>query len=87
MNAVHTLTEAQYKQIILTHLAQIAPEANLDELSPDENVRDALDIDSFDHLNFLIALHEELGIEIPEAGYGQLNTVNGIDRYLSARVH
>jgi len=35
-------------------------------------MREALDIDSFDFLNFLIGLHEELGVEIPETDYGQL---------------
>src|SRR3712207_8954836 len=39
-----------------------------------ENVRETLDIDSFDHLNFLIGLHEALGVEIPEGDYGQLTT-------------
>ncbi len=87
MSATRTTTDAEIKQIILTHLGQIAPEANLDELSLDENVREALDIDSFDHLNLLIALHEELGVEIPEADYGQLNSVNQMITYLAARMH
>lgn len=86
MNTTHTISAAQIKQIVLEKLGKIAPEADLDSLSPDENVREALDIDSFDHLNFLIALHEELGVEIPEADYGQLVTVNGITRYLAARM-
>ena len=28
-------------------------------------MRETLDIDSFDHLNFLIGLHEALGVDIP----------------------
>ena len=87
MTATRTMTDAQIKQTILTLLGQIAPEANLEELSPNENVREALDIDSFDHLNLLIALHEQLGVEIPEADYGQLNTVGQMTSYLAARVH
>ena len=86
MNTTHTISAAQIKQIVLAKLAKIAPEADLDSLSPDENVREALDIDSFDHLNFLIALHEELGVEIPEADYGQLVTVHRITQYLAARM-
>jgi acyl carrier protein len=49
-------------------------------------VREALDIDSFDHLNLLIGLNEELGVDIPEADYGQLTTLASIMNYLSARV-
>ena len=37
---------------------------------PNENIRETLDIDSFDHLHFLIGMHEALGVEIPEADYG-----------------
>jgi acyl carrier protein len=70
----------------LTVLGRIAPEADLDTLDPDANVREALDIDSFDHLNLLIGLNEELGVDIPEADYGQLTTLVDIMSYLSARV-
>ena len=52
----------------------------------DENVREALDIDSFDHLNFLVGLHERLGVDIPEKDYGRLNTVNEILQYLAGAV-
>jgi acyl carrier protein len=45
-----------------------------------------LDIDSFDHLNLLIGLNEELGVEIPEADYGQLSTLEDIIRYVAARM-
>ena len=50
------MTEAQLKETIVKMLGQIAPEADLSTLGPDENVRETLDIDSFDHLNFLIGL-------------------------------
>jgi acyl carrier protein len=80
------MTEAQLTQTIFKVLGQIAPEADLSTLGPDENVREALDIDSFDHLNFLISLHEALGVEIPEGDYGQLTTLADIVRYLSARL-
>jgi len=79
------VTDAQINEAICKVLSRIAPEANLQELAPDENVREALDIDSFDHLNFLIGLHEELGVEIPESDYGQLTTLGDIVSYLRAR--
>lgn len=80
------MTEAQLTETIFKVLGQIAPEADLSTLAPDENVREALDIDSFDHLNFLIGLNEALGVEIPEADYGQLTTLAGMVSYLSARL-
>lgn len=80
------MTEADIKEMIFQVLGQIAPEADLSTLAPDVNVREALDIDSFDHLNFLIGLDAALGVEIPEADYGQLTTLADIVRYLAARV-
>jgi acyl carrier protein len=80
------MTDEQIRQVIFKLLKRIAPEADPSGLSPDENVRRALDIDSFDALNFFIHLHEELGVSIPEADYGQLNTLSEMLRYLSARV-
>jgi acyl carrier protein len=81
-----TIADTRIKRAIFEGLQQIAPEANLDALAPDENVREALDIDSFDFLNFLIGLNAELGVEIPEADYGQLSTLAAMIRYLEARV-
>jgi acyl carrier protein len=80
------MTEAQLKETIFKVLGQIAPEADLSHLAPDADLRQALDIDSFDHLNFLIGLNEALGVDIPEADYGQLTTLTAIVRYLAARV-
>jgi acyl carrier protein len=79
------MNEEQIKQIIFKVLRRIAPESDPSRLAPDENIRRALDIDSFDALNFFIHLHEELGVSIPESDYGQLNTLSEMLRYLTAR--
>ena len=79
------MTDAEIKAAILEGLAKIAPESDPAEISPNENIRRALDIDSFDFLNFLIGLHEKLGVDIPEADYGKLNTLGEIVAYLAAR--
>jgi acyl carrier protein len=80
------MTETQLKATILQVLGHIAPEADLDALAPNANVREALDIDSFDHLNFLVGLNDALGVEIPEADYGQLTTLADILTYLASRL-
>jgi acyl carrier protein len=79
------MTDTEIKTAILDGLAQIAPESDPAQLSPNENIRRALDIDSFDFLNFLIGLHEKLGVDIPEADYGKLNTLDEMVAYLAAR--
>jgi acyl carrier protein len=80
------MTTENIKNIIFTILEEIAPEADFEELDPQENILEALDIDSFDHLNLMIALNEKLGVEIPEADYGDLDTLDHIVGYLTARV-
>jgi acyl carrier protein len=74
------------RDTIFKALKKIAPEANPQDVAPGENLREALDIDSFDFLNLLIGLHESLGVEIPETDYGKLTTLNGLVSYLSQRV-
>jgi len=80
------MTDRDIRDAIGRALAQVAPEVDLDRVSPTGNLRVALDIDSFDFLHVLVALHEALGVEIPEADYGQLQTLDEITAYLLARL-
>jgi acyl carrier protein len=80
------MNEEQIQNVIFKLLKRIAPESEPSGLARDENIRRALDIDSFDALNFFIHLHEELGVTIPESDYGQLNTLAEMLQYLSSRV-
>jgi acyl carrier protein len=76
------MTEKNIRDQILEILHRIAPEADLDHLDPNENLRETLDIDSFDFLNVLVALNEKLGVNIPEADYRQVATLKGMTDYL-----
>jgi acyl carrier protein len=75
-------TVEEIRSTVLRVLGEIAPEADLASLKPDVSFRDQLDIDSMDFLNFVIALHETLRIEIPEAEYPRLATLNGCVDYV-----
>jgi acyl carrier protein len=72
------------RQTVLRILGDIAPEADLTVLRSDISFRDQLDIDSMDFLNFVLALHKEFGVEIPEADYPKYATLNGCIAQLSA---
>ena len=78
------MTESEIRETVLRAMGEIAPEADPAALKPDVSFRDQLDIDSMDFLNFAIALHEELGVEIPEADYPKLATLDGCVEYLAA---
>lgn len=80
------MTEEELKGFLCESLALVAPEADFDELSLDENIREKLDIDSFDFLNFLIGIDEKLGIEIPEKDYEKLGSLEQIIAYLMPRM-
>ena len=79
------MNEADIRAVVLKVLRRIAPEADLGALNPTQDLRQALDIDSFDYLQLMIGLHENLAVEIPESDYPQLTTLDGITRYLFAR--
>ena len=64
-------------------LAAIAPEADLATVGDDEDLRDALDLDSMDFLNFVIGLAERSGVKIPEADTPKLRTLRGLVGYLA----
>jgi acyl carrier protein len=77
--------EVMLREAIQNAIGRVAPEADVDGLLPGVELRDQLDIDSFDFLNIVIALHESLGIEIPEADYGRLSTIDGAVAYLQQK--
>ena len=88
MNEVRpSVTEADIREIVKQALSNIAPEVDLDAIDPAKDLRDQIDIDSVDFLNFVIGLHKELGVEIPDADLPKLTTLNGCAAYLLAKTY
>ena len=79
------MEENELRAIVVDTLMRIAPEVAADELDAARPLRKQVDLDSMDWLNFLIALDERLAVDIPEADYTKLVTLNDVVRYLSAR--
>jgi acyl carrier protein len=73
----------EIRKVVLAELKRIAPE--LEQVQPAKPLRDQVDLDSMDWLNFLVALHERLKVEIPEADYRKLGTLEQVVAYLSAK--
>jgi len=76
--------DALYAEI-LAALSEIAPEADVASLRGDLPLRDQLDLDSMDFLNFLVAVHQRTAVEIPESDYGRLATLDALVAYVGAR--
>lgn len=77
------MTQDEIRALALDILGGIAPEADLGALAPDDALREVLDLDSMDFLNFIAALHKATGIDIPEADYRRLFTLGGACAYLA----
>ncbi len=78
------MNDEELEAIVRTTLLQIAPEADVGDLARDEAFNEQLDLDSMDFLNFVIALDEATGVEIPERDYPKLATLDGCVGYLRA---
>ncbi len=68
---------------VIKTLSGIVPELDPATLKPAVSLRDQLDVDSMDFLNFLIALHAEFGVDVPEADAGKLATIDACVDYLA----
>jgi acyl carrier protein len=80
------MNEADIRTVLQEELGNIAPEMDLQALDPAADLREALDIDSMDFLNFVIAVHGRLGVDIPELDYPKLATLDGAVGYLAAKL-
>jgi acyl carrier protein len=79
------VTDLEIRKTVYAALRRIAPEIDPETLRPNVNLREQADLDSVDYLNFVIELHERLGIDIPEGDYGRLSTLDDCVRYIAGR--
>jgi acyl carrier protein len=78
------MSPTEARTAVLESLGEIAPEADLSTLEDGADLREQLDIDSFDFLNVIIAVNERTGVEIPERDYPKVVTLGNFVAYLSA---
>ena len=76
------MSPEEIRSKVLAALTQIVPEADPQQIRSQVSLRDQLDIDSMDFLNFAIALHNEFRVEIPARDYSKLTTLDGCVDYL-----
>lgn len=79
------MTRDELRAQVLEALGGVAPEADLAGLRGDVPLRDQLDLDSMDFLNFLVAVHQRTDVDIPEADYGKLATLDQLVAYLARK--
>jgi acyl carrier protein len=64
---------------------RVAPEADIDGLAPDADLREELELDSMDFLTFIEELYSRTGVDVPERDYPQVTSLERCVAYLAAR--
>jgi len=80
------MNKEQIKTSIIKQILIIAPDLEQDDIPSDENLQNALEIDSYDFLRLLTVLYEQLGVQVPEADYGKVDTLNRMAEYFAKRI-
>lgn len=79
------MNAADIRAVALATLQSIAPEVETGALRGDRPLRNQVDLDSIDWLNFLLGLNKKLGVEIPEADYAKLVTLDDVVTYIEKK--
>ena len=77
------MNDADIRAVVLETLKSIAPEVEDSALRADRPLRQQVDLDSIDWLNFLMGLHDKLKVDIPESDYARLVTLDDVVAYLA----
>lgn len=80
------MNREQLRTIVLEELSAIAPDIDITQLDDRARLRDEYDLDSMDALNLLTALHQRLGVDIPESDYARMQSLQELLDYLEPRV-
>lgn len=78
------MSDEQIRAGVVDELTAIAPEIEQGDLVDTELLRDQVDLDSMDWLNFLVALNKRFGVDIPESQYASLRTIDDLTGYIQA---
>jgi acyl carrier protein len=79
------MTKDEIKQVVIDIISDIAPDEDTSNLKPDVRLRDQLQLDSMDFLDIVMELRKRYGIEVPEAEYIQLASLDSSAEYLAPK--
>ena len=79
------MTEDQVKQIVIDIINEIAPDEDTSDLKSAINLREQMDLDSMDFLDIVMELRKQHGIEVPEADYPELASLDSCANYLTPK--
>jgi acyl carrier protein len=77
---------ASLQERILKVLTEVAPDIDPQRLAPAIDLRAQTDFDSMDTLNFAAGLGREFGIDVPDAEFHELASIQRCMQYLQRRL-
>lgn len=80
------MNEQDIRTGVIAAIKAVAPEVDEAELDPARPLRHQVDLDSMDWLNVIVGFHDRLGVDIPEADYARLTTLDAIVAYIGQRL-
>ena len=80
------MTTDDIRAAILIIITDIAPDEDLSRLKGDVRLRDQIDLDSMDFLDIVMELRKRYSVEVPEADYEKLATLDSTVEYLEPRL-
>ncbi len=85
MSKPTALTVDEARDLVGAAVRRIVPDADLDALEPDADLRAALELDSLDFLGLVELLSQSSGVRIDEEDYPELRSVDSASAFLSDR--
>ena len=76
------MTEEKIRQAVLDIIQDVAGLDELPAVDGSQSLRDQLDLDSMDFLDIVMELRKRHKIEVPEADYPQLATLDSTIAYI-----
>lgn len=70
------MTRAEIEREVIDALGEVVPDAREKPLDPTFLLRDQIDIDSMDFLNFVLAIETRFSIEVPPTSYPLFATLS-----------
>ena len=79
------MTKEACQKLVIDIISDIAPDEDISSVKPDVRLRDQLQLDSMDFLDIVMELRKRHGIEVPEADYVQLASLDSCAAYLTPK--
>ena len=80
------MTPQEIRTAFLEELVTVAPDLDPDLVGENDHIQDDLELDSMDVLNLVTALHDRLGVNIPEVDYPHIATLAQAVAYLGEMI-